>query len=187
MAKRTTWNEHDIAVIEQYKKMVYQLAFKSWRQLPVSVRMWVDPEDLVADAYVYILALAKFSYQKNRAGKSTFLWTGISNLFLNFALKHQAKKRFGWHVPLEDVNWLGKQDKKIAEKESLDALSRIYAEASEDCRDRIKKWFGQTAVKTRRSKKERQFYEEFCFLAKKNGLTKEDCRELMRGGVWIQN
>lgn len=184
MIKRT-WSGSDMAIIDQYKRMVYQLAFKSWRQLPASVKMWVDPEDLVADAYLYILAWAKFKYKRTRAGKSTFLWTGVSNLYLNFALKHQAKKRFGWRVPLEDIEWFGRKDKKIAEKESLDALSRIYSEASEDCRGRIKKWFGQEPVKTKRSEKERRIYTEFYQLAKKNGLSKDDCRELMRGGVWI--
>ncbi len=183
--KKRTWSGSDVVNIEQYKKMVLQLAFKCWRQLPVSVKMWVDPEDLVADAYVYILAWAKFRYKESRAGKSTFLWTGVSNLYLNFALKHQAKKRFGWRIPLEDVQWLGKQDKKIAEKEALDALSRIYSEASKPCRNRIKSWFGQEMVRARRSEKERRVYEEFSLLAKKNGLTRDDCRELMRGGVWI--
>lgn len=184
MARRK-WNESDVIEIEQYKKMIYKLAFRSWKQLPVSVKMWVDPEDLIADAYLYILACAKYSYKGTRAGKSTFLWTGISNLFLNFALKHQAKKRFGWRVPLEDIEWFGRQDKKIIEREALVALSRIYLEASEDCRDRIKIWFGQETVRAKRSEKEKQIYTEFYVLAKKNGLSRDDCRELMRGGVWI--
>jgi DNA-directed RNA polymerase specialized sigma24 family protein len=184
MAKRT-WSETDEVVIEKYKGMIYKLAFKSWRQLPASVKMWVEPEDLVADAYVAILANAKFRYKKTQSSVSTFLWIGISNLFLNFALKHQVKKRLGWRVPLEDIEWFGKSDAKIAEREALDALARTYFEASEDCRARIKKWFGQVPVRAKRSEKEKQFYQEFCRLAKKNGLTKNDCRELMRGGVLI--
>ena len=184
MGKRTRTDE-DVAILKQYRGLIYKLAFKSWRQLPASVKMWVEPEDLVADAYLFILASAKFSYKKARAGRSTFLWTGVSNLYLNFALKHQAKKRFGWRIPIEDVQWVGKSDTKIAEKESLDALSRIYFEASEECRRGIKKWFGQEPVRAKRSEKEKRIYGEFYQLAKKNGLSKNDCRELMRGGVWI--
>lgn len=182
---KSSWHGSDESIIKQYRGMVYQLAFKSWRQLPISVKLWVDVDDLVAEAYVYILAWAKFRYKGELAGKTTFLWTGISNLYLNFALKHQARKRFGWRIPLEDINWLGKTDKKIAENEALDALARVYREASENCRKQIKRWFGQEAVRAKRSEKERKIYKEFCGLAKKNGLTKEDCRELMRGGVWI--
>lgn len=184
MARRH-WSEDDAVIVARYKGLVYQLAFKSWYQLPVSVKLWVSPEDLVADAYLYILSHAKYHYKGHRAMKSTFLWTGVSNLFLNFALKHQTKKRFGWQVPLEEMEWLGKKDANIAQHEALDALARTYREASQGCRRGIKQWFGQENTKPRRTEKERQLYEEFRLLAQKNGLTRDDCRELMRCGVWI--
>jgi hypothetical protein len=182
---KRTWSVNDEVLLEQYKGMIYKLAFKSWRLLPASVKIWVEPEDLVADAYLDILAAVKFRYRKDRSSKSTFIWTAISNMYLNFAAKHQASKRFGWRIPLDDVQWLGKKDGKIAEREALDALSKVYYQASEDCRSRIKLWFGQEPIRAKRSEKEKQFYTEFCQLAKRNGLSKDDCRELMRGGVWI--
>lgn len=177
--------ELDTTTLEQYKRMIYKLAYRSWRQLPTSVKMWVDPDDLAADAYVYVLSWARFHYNRRKASKSTFLWTGISNLFLNYAIKHQSQKRFGWRLSLEDVFWLGKQDKQIAELEALMALARVYKQASEPCKVRIKKWFGQEKVKVRRAKRELVFYEEFQSLASRNGLTRDACRELMRSGVWI--
>ena len=172
---------------EKYREMVAKLAWRFWYQLPAATKMWVSPEDLIADAYVYIISQARKSYDKTRASQSTLLWTGVSNLFLNFALKHQMKKRFGWRVELDDKHsWMGARDKGVSRYNSLEALSKVYSEASKECRQRIQLWFGQEPVKIKRSEKERKLYEEFRGLAMKNGLSVDDCRMLMSGGVWIR-
>jgi len=177
----------DAALLEQYRGMIRQLSWKAWLQLPASVKMWVGPEDMVSDAYVYILSVLKNNrYKKSRASRSTFTWVGVTNLFLNFAASHQTKKRYGWSIPLENIEWMGKPDPEIRNREALDALSRTYREASPDCRHQMQRWFGQEPVKARWSEKEQRIYREFALLAAKNRLTRDDCRELMRAGVCMQ-
>lgn len=175
----------DGSTIEKYKGMIYKLAIKSWRQLPPSVKMWVSVEDLVADAYLDILSWNKSKYKRAKAGQSTFLWCAIGNMYINFAAKHCARKRFGWRLDLEDIRWLGKKDAQIELWEELDSLARTYREASPLCQERIRQWFGQEPVRVKRSEKEKQIYQEFAFLAKKNGLSIGGCRKLMRGGVCV--
>lgn len=174
-------------LVNQYRAMAQKLAWQFWRTLPVSTKMWIDHEDLVSEAYLYILSRARETYDATRASRSTFLWTGISNLFLNFALSQQTKKRFGFNVPAEDLDRMGvgKRDKTIERTEAIDALLLTYHEASEDCRRGMRQWFGVEKSKVRRSASAKRNYQEFAQLAAKNRLTPNDCRNLMRGGMCL--
>lgn len=135
------------------------------------------------EAYRAVLENANKKYD-GRAGQTTFIYVGISNLFLNFAISQQTKKRFGWNVPLEDVVlWV--RDRQTERVESVDALLTCYAQASEECRQEMRGWFGQERPKVRRSELGKRIYREFRILADANGLTANDCRQLMRGGLWL--
>ena len=174
------------SILQRHGGLIRKLALKFWRQLPVSVKMWVDLDDLIIEGQIYVLHQMREHYDRFQARESTFLWVALSNMYLNFALRYQVKKRAGWMVPLEDVTWmLGTQDAVIAQREALDALAKTYKQASKECRAEIIRWFGQEPVRAGRSARALNVYEEFRQLAQRNGLSKEDCRNLMRSGVCL--
>lgn len=173
-------------LLEQHRGMVLKLAWQYWRRLPSYTKIWVDPEDLIEEAYLYILSRAQGSYDRRRAGQSTFLWTGLTNLFLIFAMRQQTKKRFGWSVPLEELQALGKRDTGVGRVETIDAVLKCYQQASEECRQEMQKWFGFERIKVKRSEQAKRVYLEFKILAERNRLSPNDCRQLMRGGLCLR-
>lgn len=176
-----------LELVNQYQNMARKLAWQFWKTLPVSTKMWVDPEDLISDALLYIVDRAPEMYNAKRGRWSTFLTTGISNLFLNFALSQQTKKRFGFNVPAEDLDRLGvgKKDGAIQRCEAIDALLKTYSEASLELRVAMRQWFSVEKHKFRRSATAKRNYQEFAELAEKNKLSPNDCRVLMRGGMCL--
>jgi hypothetical protein len=178
-------NTLDESLLAQYRGLVIKLAWQYWRRLPVSTKMWVEPEDLIEDAYLFILTRHAQTYNNKRAMRSTFLWTGIGNLFLNFALSQQTRKRFGWPVPLEEVETMGRRDDRIQRVESVDAIIRIFNQASPECQVEMRRWFGFERPKVRRSEQGRRIYKEFSELAYQNRVSPDDCRKLMRSGLCL--
>jgi DNA-directed RNA polymerase specialized sigma24 family protein len=174
-------------LIEQYRNLARKLAWQYWKSLPVSTKVWVDVEDLIEDAYLYILSRATDTYDGGRGKWTTFLTTGISNLFLNFAQSQQTKKRFGWMHPLETLDKLGigKRDEGVSRAEAIDALLSTYGQASDPCRGAMRQWFGVERRKVKRSAAAKQIYKEFQVLAERNRLSPNDCRKLMRGGLCL--
>lgn len=172
-------------VIEQYRGLVWKLAWQYWWRLPVQAKCWVDPDDLIEDAYLYVLTtVAKGTYDRRRGGKTTFLWVGVNNLLLNFALSLQAKKRVGWVVSLEELHAVAKADRELGRVEAEEALNRTYRDASVSLKKEMKNWFGPGKPKVRRSKEAKGLQGEFLDLARRNRLTAQDCRELMGTGTW---
>ncbi len=176
-----------LQLIEQYRNLARKLAWQYWKSLPASTKVWVDPEDLIEDAYLYILSRASTAYDVGRGKWTTFLTTGITNLFLNFTLSQQTKKRFGWNHPLEtlDQMGIGKRDKGVGRLEAIDALLNVYTQASDPCRGAMRQWFGVERRKVKRSAVAKALYREFAILAEQNRLSPNDCRELMRGGLCL--
>jgi hypothetical protein len=180
--------KEQLRVIEQYRGLVMKLAWEYWRRLPVYSKVWIDPDDLIEEAYLFILRKATKTYDKKRASQMTFLWCGIGNLFKNFANAQQTKKRFGWSVSLEELECagMGARDSGIAWVEAYDAAIRTYRQVSPECRCEMKQWFGPERRKVKRSGEALKLYREFYQTAHTNGLTIDDCRQLIQsGGLWL--
>ncbi len=178
--------ERDLLVIQRYRGLVLQLAWRYWRTLPAYTKIWVDPDDLIEDAYIYILTrVGKRAWNPQRGAQSTYLWCGINSILLNFTLSQQTKKRFGYRLPLEDIKAMALPDRRLARLEAEDALNRIYREASQELKEQMKRWFGPGSPKHGRPGKVLPLCSEFKSLTTRYRLTADDCRQLMGKGVWI--
>ena len=178
--------ERDLLVIQKYRGLVLELAWRYWRTLPAHTKIWVDPDDLIEDAYIYVLTrVGKRAWNPRRGAQSTYLWCGISSILLNFALSQQTKKRFGYRLPLEDIKAIALPDRRLATLEAEEALNKTYQEASRELKWQMKRWFGPSKPRFGHSDKSFFLYSEFRNLAARHRLTSEDCRRLMGSGVWI--
>lgn len=180
--------ERDLCVIRQYRGLVLELAWRYWKMLPANAKLWLDPDDLIEDAYIYILTrVGNRAWNPKRGSQMTYLWMGISSILQNFSIAQQAKKRFGFIVPLEDIQHVGGLDRKVIQWEAEEALNRVYSEASPKLKDLMKKWFGPEKPRGTmlRSSKATEMYFEFRGLAEKHRLSPSDCRKMMGAGVWV--
>ena len=167
-----------------YRDLAGQLAWKFWRALPPSAKAWIDPEDLVAHAYLSMVQ--KFPHYNDKfAGKTTFFYYVLSRELQNFVRSKRCKKRMGEVVPMASVPELGRPDAMVKQTEALYSLAQVYAEVSPKCRKEMKRWFGQKPVPVRRSEMGKRAMEEFRIKADKYRLTADDCRTLMRSGVCL--
>jgi hypothetical protein len=186
MSATSERDEKDLSVIRQYRGLVLELAWRYWKTLPAHTKMWIDPDDLIEDAYIYILTrVGSRAWNPKRGTRMTYLYCGISSILMNFSMSQQAKKRFGYPVPLEDVYHLGGLDKKMIQWEAEEALNKIYKEASPELKAQMKKWFGPGKPRGQRTVNASQFYFEFRGLAERYRLTPNDCRKMMGAGMWM--
>lgn len=189
MKKSGEEEERLLAVIAQYRGLVLKLAWMYWRKLPAAVKVWVDPDDLIEEAYVSVIRdEAKRQWDAKRGRKSTFVWTSLNSMFLNFALAQQTQKRFGWRITLEDLACLGlgEDDKSIATLEAKQAFEKVWWASSSSLRGYEREWFGPEKPRMKWSEETRAAYREFRGLADKYRLSPNDCRQLMRGGMWLE-
>jgi hypothetical protein len=185
--ERINEERKQLRVLEQYRGLVLKLAWEYWKKLPASVKVWVDPDDLIEEAYLYVIRHeAKGDFDPTRARKSTFLWTGISSILMNFALAQQTQKRFGWRVSLDELLFIGRRDREIDKLEARESLRCTFEAASPGLRREMLKWFGQQKPKIPWSKEAMKMYQEFRLLADKYRLSAEDCRQLMRSDLWVE-
>lgn len=171
-----------LATISQYRRMVMKLAWSYWKRLPEATKAWVDPEDLIEEAYIFLLKTAanqhNSNYDKRKSSMSNFTWVGVSNMFLNFTLSQQTAKRYGFSAPLEEAFDYGKRDHEIDYINATQALQRVITQASPELHSEILKWFGPRAPRLKWSFEAKQLYREFYVLAVRNGLNANDCRTL---------
>ena len=182
---------HLLEEMEKYRGLVLKLSWQYWHKLPIAVKSWVDPQDIIEEVYIYAISRAEDTYNNphykhKKANKCTFLYTGINNLLLNFAACHQTQKRFGWSIPLEEIEHMGKRDETLSDIEAREALHVIYKQASDELKEYIQAWFGARRPRMKWSLESRQIYREFRDLALQQRLTRDDCSRLLRGGVWVQ-
>src|SRR6266403_2095898 len=38
-----------LVLVESYRQMVAQAAWRAWRSLPIQIRAWIEPDDMIAD------------------------------------------------------------------------------------------------------------------------------------------
>jgi RNA polymerase sigma factor (sigma-70 family) len=187
-------------LIAKYGDLAKKLAWKYWKKLPPATKMWVDPEDLISEAYLCFVKTVRDKYDASKASECTFIFWVVNNMLINFCLKHQQGKRRGVTLSLDEAleateegevaqfnpKYLGVQDNKFKKLEAYDALMQVYTESSEECRQEIRRWFGQNhRERPRRSVKGKEVNKEFRYRASMNRLSPYDCVELMREGVCL--
>ncbi len=172
---------------EQYKRMAMQLAWKYWKQLPVSTKMWVDPEDLISEAVLHVVTRISDIYNPKKSSMSTFVYCSVGSVLFNFVLSQRNAKRFGWNISLDDEACpsIPRRDEAFQLMEAKQSLERIFIESSPKLRMEICRWFSIEKRSPRYSKDGRRLTREFSFLAKRNRLSESDCRLLLRNGVWV--
>lgn len=187
-------------LIEKYGDLAKQLAWRYWRKLPPATKLWVDPEDLISEAYLWFVETMQTKYDPTKACGCTFVYHALNNMLMNFCIRHQQRKRQGITLSLDEAmeamankgapqfnpKYLGKSDGSFRKVEAYDALAKVYQESSRDCKKEIRRWFGQNnRERPRRSVKGLDVNKEFRYRAAMNRLSENDCRELMRSGVCL--
>lgn len=165
--------------------MARKIAWQYWRTLPASTKMWVDPEDMIAEAVLHVMSFVGRNHNAKRGSVSTFLYCTVNSHMLNFTLAQQNKKRFGWRKDLEDVGHLHVDEKLFDLIEAREALEVVFKKASPDLKDEIRRWFGPDRRAPRWGVNGRALTSEFYRLARIHRLTPSDCRLLLRSGVWV--
>jgi hypothetical protein len=198
-------NQKDVARVEElivkYGDLAKKLAWKYWKKLPPAAKMWIDPEDLISEAYLCFATKIKEKYDANRASESTFIWHTLSNLFTNLCLQQAQSRRKAitlsldealealsseGEIPKFDIKFLGRPDQLVKQREALYSLASVYRDAGEECQARMRRWFGQRPTKLKRLSWEDKIWNaEFKFLADKYRLNMDDCLLLMRSGVCL--
>jgi len=167
-----------------YRDLAAKLAWKYWKTLPPSAKVWIDPEDLVAHAYLCMVE--KFpKYDHKKSLRSTYMWYVISNDLHNFVRQQCMKKRTGIAVSIDAIAEPGRPDLLIRQREALYSLAKVYETVSPECRLEMQRWFGQDVLRGRYSYRCKRAMEEFRQSANRFRLTPEDCRTLMRSGVCL--
>jgi hypothetical protein len=179
--------QSQLFLYEQYKHMAMKLAWKYWKQLPASAKMWIDPEDFISEAVLHVVGFVRKNHDVSRASVSSFLYCTVGSHMLNAVLAQRNTKRFGWMVSTEDENCpqLFQTEYSIQLIEARQALEKIFRQSSPRLRTEIGKWFGIERSGPGYSKKSQELVSEFAHLAKRNGLSASDCRLLLRSGVWV--
>lgn len=176
-----------IALYAQYKRMAMKLAWKYWKQLPTSAKMWIDPEDMIAEAVLHVVTRISDIYNPKKSSMSTFVYTSVGSVLFNFVLAQRNSKRFGWNISIEDEACpvLMKRDEVFQLVEAKMSLEKIFVQASPKLRSEIGRWFSTERLAPRYSKESKRVIMEFAFLAKRHQLTPSDCRLLLRSGIWM--
>jgi hypothetical protein len=172
---------------EQYKRMAMKLAWKYWKMLPLSSKMWIDPEDFIAEAVLHVVGFVRRNHNASRASVSSFLYCTVGSHMFNAVLSQRSAKRFCWRVSLEDESCpaIPYSEKLFQLVETKQALEKVFSQASPGLKTEIGRWFGAERRAPGYSRKTVELIKEFGFLAKRNRLSESDCRLLLRSGVWI--
>jgi len=81
--------------VAQFERLLYQKAWNSWRKLPPTVKIWMDPEDLYQELYGEALrCFARWDpKRKDGATFSTYVYRCLDNYLISFAARWNTKKR----------------------------------------------------------------------------------------------
>lgn len=173
-------------MLEKVKGIVIKLAWESWLQLPRQTKVWVQPDDLIGDCYLYVLQDVLNKYD-GRAGYTTFLWWTIKNHLINLAQRHLAQKRLAITVPLGNGDSI--VDTRPTCQDWCDAVNSIawvYSKASPQLQVQMRAWFCYSLQ--RRTGKKVDFQEmaaEFRFLCENSHLHYDDCLMLIKSGFQV--
>src|ERR1700758_3804652 len=87
--------------MESYRKMVAQLAWRTWRCLPIQVKTWISIEDMIEDGiyavYRILAGNSKYVYDPSRGAEmGTVLYHRLHSFYIrNYIEVYGAEKR-GW-------------------------------------------------------------------------------------------
>jgi DNA-directed RNA polymerase specialized sigma24 family protein len=83
--------------LESYRRMIAQLAWRTWSKLPMQIKSWIEVEDIISDGmYAAYESLRRFDPSK--AMLSTYLYHEVHNYLVNMYTElYDADKR-GWII-----------------------------------------------------------------------------------------
>lgn len=83
------YTEGQKEVLKTYSNMVRQKAWTYWRKLPLTVKSWIDPEDLIEDGLRWATTRGYDRWSVRKGGNfGTFLWHGLENFFNERYVSH---------------------------------------------------------------------------------------------------
>lgn len=125
--------------IEQLEPLLYKKAYYTWQRLPISVRFWVDPEDLYQEAKIVALR-CYLHWDPERAKFSTLVFTAVDNRMNTIVGWWRSRKHFsGIRVELDVVDL---EDRRVRQPDLLvDGVVQMVFEQMES-RDIIVELFG---------------------------------------------
>lgn len=196
--------ERKVRIVENYRAMIAQHAWNAWRKLPIQTRAWVDIEDMIAAGVAFTMDRALRRFDPTRVGTfSTFLYHALQNFYKTHYLDHYyAQLRCDVKtVSISQLQQAYGEEGKVADVDTALALAGapvtvdpvkaclavttligIYKEASLLLKDCLVSWFLQPkntkfhahGVRFNRARM------EFRNLSKRQGLSIDDARHLMR-------
>lgn len=85
--------KNKIAVLASVDKMLWQLAWTSWRTLPKQIKLWIDPEDLYQETRLHTYKILD-QWNPSKGAQTTFIQTSVRNRLINVVEGLKARKRY---------------------------------------------------------------------------------------------
>lgn len=201
-------------LLENYRGLVLQEAWKVWSRLPKQTRAWIGLEDVVETGMAFAWATYDGQYGKHRqwseAARGSFGTYLKGHLFYHFmnqfvdpyqtalsrrdnktesidALKQAAYERGMREFAIEALMADPPMHEDVAECVLVDGLHNIYKQGTSLLKRHFVNWFirpGETKLHV----SGRPFHQartEFHSLATKHDITIDDCRHVMRSPVCL--
>ena len=132
----------ELVLVEKHLALIAKRCLFWWRFLPASVRVWYDPDDMIAEAVLHVCKRSA-RYDPNKAKETTWVYCVTDN-FCKSRLQHWKARMY---ADCETVEWDDDVARKmpaasIAElRESRDAVERLIEVATDRVRGFLEKMF----------------------------------------------
>ena len=161
--------------VENYIPLIRTIGRKHWKKLPNQVKLWIDCEDFIQDGIIFTrTTMPKFNPRMGNKF-STYLFISLNRYFKARveSLGCESRRRTVAAIAVLKEIDVAKRYLYVDGLDGLEALSKLYEEASPLLRSYMDTWFndrGSTrAVTTSRGFKKAQ--REFIESAPRYGLT----------------
>lgn len=176
-------HRHSAVRLENYIPLIAKIARQHHSHLPVSRRIWVDPEDMVHDGIEIATTRILPNFVRGKGAVfTTWLQTCLDHYFQNYIKASYCQKRNnGLAIPLEDIAYLLADKSFKLNVDGLvakDLLLRIYELASPNLQYYMCLWFfvQDAAIPNPNDRRALKSKAEFLQLCTKLGVTVEVCR-----------
>jgi len=104
--------------LSQWETFLRNEAYRCWNRLPVSLRVWIDPEDLYQEAYMEALR-AFAQWDPTISGFSTVMYRFVKNHLASLVIHWACKKRAPLgQIPLIWIDFEG-NEVNVVDQETL--------------------------------------------------------------------
>jgi hypothetical protein len=151
-------------------------ALHYWRCLPMGVKCWYEPEDMIAELVTEVLRAAP-RYDATRALPSTFVYR-VADSKAQIILQHyHCAKYTGVEIPVEEQPNLKTADNAVRLRESRNAVERVIQYASPKLRNWLTGWLTQSNTSRRPAP---TVTDELLQLSKQHGVNYRDFQLVFR-------